>query len=272
MRSTKISTFVLFFAILLAHTAHSQMYKIAPLRVEPPTLISQLTALKNSKPRMTPAEFSDAANVLLDRSGINFSVFLDVASCDLILKAKAKQKDPKAPLDIGAALKSVDAEGASLVLPEPQYPFSNSCNCHVELPVLQMTDSDFITIIRGRNIRFHLPKTFSSSEALLLDSKNETTVKRKWRIPFRGSPIGVSHDENVLYLAFREVELADIALAVFGEGVFQITTRAEAEDGGKGKLSMISVTPDGESRMRFDRWGKSFIVSFRPPCSVPVHH
>ena len=272
MRSVKINTFILLSAMLLVQTAHSQMYKVAPLRVEPPTLISQLIALKSSKPRMTQTEFSDAANVLLDRSGINFAVFLDSASCDLIQKAKSKQKDPKAPLDIGATLKSVDAEGASLVLPEPQYPYSNSCNCQIELPVLQMTDADFITVVRGRNIRFHLPTTFSTSEVLLLDSRNEATVKRRWKIPFRGSPIGVSHDENVLYLAFREVELADIALAVFGEGVFQITTRAEAEDGGKGKLSMIAVTPDGENRMRFDRWGKAFIVSFKPPCTVPVQH
>ena len=272
MRSTRVSAFALCCAILLAQTAQSQQYRIAPLRVEPPTLISQLIALRGSKPLLTPAEFSEAANMLLDRSGINFSVFLDSASCDLIAKAKSKQKDPKAPLDIGAKLKSVDAEGAFLVLPEPLYPFSPSCNCQIELPVLQMTDADFITVIRGRNIRFHLPTTFSTSEALLIDPKNESTVKKRWKIPFRATPVGVSHDENVVYLAFREVELADIALAVFGEGVFQITTKAEAEDGGKGKLSMISVTPDGENRVRFDRWGKSFIVSFKPPCAVPVHH
>ena len=69
MRSVKINTFILLSAMLLVQTAHSQMYKVAPLRVEPPTLISQLIALKSSKPRMTQTEFSDAANVLLDRRG-----------------------------------------------------------------------------------------------------------------------------------------------------------------------------------------------------------
>ena len=76
--------------------------------------------------------------------------------------------------------------------------------------MLQMADTDFITVIAGRNIRFHLPSNFYTSEARLVEPNEHSKMKRKWRIPFRGTPIGVSHDENVIYLAFFEPELADL--------------------------------------------------------------
>jgi hypothetical protein len=55
-------------------------------------------------------------------------------------------------------------------------------------------------------------------------------------------------------------------LAVFGEGVFQIVSREEAENGGKGVAIKKSPTDEREL-ISFDRWKKTFVVAFRPPCS-----
>lgn len=260
----------LFIFCIAQSTAFSQQYKAAPLKVTRSTFIEQVKALRAANPKMTADELAAAANVLLDKNGVNFAISFEAATCDRIRKVKNEQKDPKAPLSIGATLKSVEAEGASLALPEPELTSFYNCNCFIELPLLQMTDVDFISVILGRNIKFHMPANFSTFEAKLLDAKNEEMVKRTWRIPFRGSPIGVSNDENVLYLAFPDPELGDLSFVVFGEGVFQIATRAEAEDGGKGKLARPSTTPLGDSRTQFDRWGKSFVVSYMPPCAAKM--
>ena len=264
-RSVGFVAVVITVLCIAASQANAQ-YKADAIKVARSTVVDQLKALRSANPKMTSAEFAAAANELLDKSGINFAMSFDSGTCDRIKKVKMEQKDPNAPLKIGATLKSIDAEGASLSLPEPRFPSSGDCNCYVELPLLQMTDADFITIISGRNIRFHMPANFSTFEALLLDSKDGKTIKRRWRIPFRGSPVGVSYDENVLYLAFPEPELNDLSFLVFGEGVFQIATRAEAEDGGKGKQVKISTSPAEDSRMQFDRWQKSLLVSYMSPC------
>jgi hypothetical protein len=226
--------------------------------------MEQLKALRAANPKMPLAEVVATANALLDQYGIGFAVSLDAANCERVRKVKEQQKDPSATLTLGATLRSVDAEGASLTLPSPTFP-SGACNCYIELPLLQITEKDFITIISGRNIRFHMPANFSTHEALLIEPADNTKVKRRWRIPFRGVPIGVSHDGNVLYLAFAEPELADLSFLVFGEGVFQIGTRAEAEDGGKGKL-VETVASGGDRFVNFERWGNSYLVRFAEPC------
>ncbi|MGQ0541308.1 MAG: hypothetical protein ACT4O9_05575 [Blastocatellia bacterium] len=233
------------------------------------TLIDQLKALKTANPKMTATEFAEKANVLLDANGIGFAISFDSTACERLKKVKEQLKDPNAPLKLGATLKSVDAEGASLALPEPLFASTECGGCYIELPLLQVTEKDFITMIAGRNIKFHLPSNFHVNEAFLLDAKDQTTMKKKWRIPFRSTPIGVSYDENVLYLGFFEQELFELSLMVFGEGVFQITTRADAENGGNGKLVeppiLIRSNPLTQA-IRFDRWRNAYLIGFQRAC------
>src|SRR5688500_6281582 len=147
MRSLKINVLFILAITLLCRTALGQQYKLAPLRVVASKLISDVKAAKTSKPGITATELAAAANIMLDKGGINFAMSFDPATCDRLRKVKAEQKDPTAPLVVGATLKSVDQDGASLALPEPVFPNSDTCNCYIELPVLQVTDSDFITVI-----------------------------------------------------------------------------------------------------------------------------
>ncbi len=121
----------------------------------------------------------------------------------------------------------------------------------------------------GHNIKFHLPVNFVVSEAVLVDEKDLGTIKKKWRIPFRSVPLGVSYDENVLYFGLFEPELKDISLAVFGEGVFQFATRDEAESNGKGTL--LKEFPKDPANpnlafLRFENRGLKQVVKYSNPC------
>lgn len=255
-------------SLFLSFSLFAQMAKLAPFEVGKSTLIEQIKAVKAANPKLTAAEFSAAANALLDKNGVTFAFSFDAATCERITKIKNERKDPSAPLRLGATLKSVDAEGAALALPEPVFASAECGGCYIELPTLQVTAKDFITVIGGRNIRFVLPANFSVNEAVLLDAKNEVLIKRKWRIPFRSTPIGVSHDENVLYFGFDEPELSDLSLMIFGEGVLQIGTRADAENGGKGKLIEEQKSDNLLGRkIKFDRWGNSYLIGFQNACS-----
>jgi hypothetical protein len=98
-----------------------------------------------------------------------------------------------------------------------------------------------------------------------MDPKDPTAVKRKWLIPFRAKPIGVTFDENVLYLAFNDPELKDLSFLVFGEGTFEISTRKDAEEGGVGKVIETGASP--AKQIRFDRWKNTYLVNFKSVCS-----
>jgi hypothetical protein len=244
---------------------NGQNVSFAPLSVTRSTFIDQLKVLKSSNPKQSPEDLAKAANLLLDQTGISFVMSFDAKTCERLRTAKAAQKDPSTPLKLSGKLNSVDADGASLAFPEPHFSAIGCGDCFVELPLLEITDKTFVTIIKGRNIKFHLPSNFLVNEVRLMDQKDPSLIKTKWRTPFRSTPIGVSYDENVLYLAFVEPELNDLSLMIFGEGVFQIGTRAEAENGGKGKLEPTPVDAV-YGTLKFDRWQRSYVVTYKPKC------
>ncbi len=238
-----------------------QQVKMMPLPVTRSGFIDKLKQLKASNSKATAEEIIAAANELVDKDGIPFAISFDAATCEKLRKAKEQIKNPNGPLKLGATLKSVDADGAALSLPEPRFAAKECGDCYVELPLLSVTDKDFITKLLGQNIRFQLPSNFFTNDVLLLAADGRT-IKRRWRVPFASVPIGVSHDENVIYLGFPEPELSDLAIAVFGEGVFQIASRTEAEASGK-----ASTLLDAKIKtIKFQQWEKSFIIACSPPC------
>ena len=268
MKVNLLKSLVLFATVFicLAANGFGQMFKASPFDINNSELVVKIRAAKVVNPKMTPVEFAAAANTLLDKNGIAFTFSFDAATCDKIRKVKTQQKDPNAPVKLGATLRSVDAQTAALALPEPNFTSLECGDCFIQLPVLEVTDQDFITIVTGVNIKFHLPANFYANDATLFDSKNRSTIKRKWKIPFRAVPIGISYDENVIYLGFDDPELSTLSIAVFGEGVFQITTREEAEEGGKGKIEAAKTGNAVNQTVRFDRWENTYFVSFKPKC------
>jgi len=252
--------------VVLAITVAGQQVSMSPIAVRSSFLIEKIREIKALNPKFTPGQLSDTANQVLEKSGVSFGFYFDAATCEKIRKVKREQKDPNTPLTLGAKLKSVDADGASLSLPAPILTTAQCGDCYVEMPVLEITANDFVTVVGGHNIKFHLPSNFFVNEARLLDPADSSKVKRSWRIPFRGIPLGVTFDENVLYLGFNEPDLDQLSLAVFGEGVFQIATREEAEAGGKGAISEANPADPSVNVVRFDRWKNKYLVAYKPPC------
>ena len=248
--------------MMVATLSSAQQVKMAALPIKSSTLIDQIKAFKAADPKITPEDLAKAANDLLDKNGINFIFYFDSATCQKIRQLKASQKDPSKPIQISGVLRSVDADGASMQLPEPKLVSTECGDCYVELPVLEVTDQYFVTIVKGRNIKFHLPSNFGVNHARLVDPSNRRT-KKKWLIPARYTPIGVSYDENVVYLGLGVPELAELSLLVFGEGVFQFGTRSDAENGGAGKVEPAS---SNNATIRFDRWERSYFVDYSPNC------
>jgi hypothetical protein len=237
-----------------------------PFTIGTPTLVSDLKALRKSDTKMTAEGFAKAANELLGKRGLPFNFVIDTKTCEKIESAWAARKPTDPPLTMSVSLQSVDGERASLRLPEPGK--TGDCiKCFVSLPALEVTSVDFVTLIDGRSIKFQQPANFLVDEATLLDTANFTSVKKRWRIPHRGLPLGVSYDENVLYVAFSDPDLKDLAIAIFGEGTFEITTRADAESSGpaepvpdnKGATPMTDVTS-------FTYRDKKLVVRYPKPC------
>lgn len=239
--------------------------KLNPFSIKSSGLIDQIKELKAANPKLTAKELDEAANLLLEKAGVGFTIMLDPATCDKIRKVKAQQKDPKAPISLGVSLLSVGAEGAKLKLPDPTLTSVNCGDCFVTLPILEMTANNFVTIVSEQNIKFHRPANFLVNEVNLVDTVDGMNVKKTWRVPFRSKPIGISYDENVLYMGFDEVELSGLSLLVFEEGVFQIGTRDEAEAGGKGVL-LPGPASSPRQIIKFDRWKRSYLISFIPAC------
>lgn len=249
--------------------AFSQMVSLGAFDIAPPTTLSELRSLRAADPKMTAAEFVDAANKLLEKQGIGFTFSFDDATCSAIESSIKGLKNAPAKINLKTKLRSVGGEPANLTLPPADFSNSECSKCSVTLPVLELTEREFVALMWGRNIKFHLPANFIASEVFLVDDKGLIATRTKWRVPFRSVPLGVSYDGNVLYLGFPDPELKDISLAVFSEGVFQFATRAEAESNGRGTL-LREFPKDAANPnlayLRFENRGVRHTVRFSNAC------
>jgi len=237
MKITANFFFRIFFALVcLSAAANAQQVSVKPFSVVQSNLISDLKAAKISNPKITAQEFVKTANSLLEKQGLNFVVAFDANTCQKISQAIAGLKDKTAPLNLRTALKSPVGENANLLLPEVNFSKNECVPCFVRLPILEVTAQDFVTLVEGKNIKFFLPSNFILNEAFLVDEKDLTTVKARWKIPFRTAPLSVSGNGNILYLGFPEPELSDLALMAYSEGVFQFCAKSEIDVEKKGVL------------------------------------
>lgn len=242
--------------------------RLDPHSVELSPLIDRLLEIKRDDPDLSPERFAETADGLLQKLGINFQFSLDQTTCAKLLAEKSKQKDPNAPVKLTGSLKSIGGERASLEFPEPSFHPTECGGCYITLPLLEARRNDLVTVVRERNVRFELPSNFFSERMFLVDSADINAVKQEWRVPKRMEPIGVTHEETVVFLSFVEPELADLSLLVYDTGNFRIGTRADAEEGGIGKIFNPGpgVSETFEYRT-FERWTKKYVVLSKPPCN-----
>ena len=237
MRITTSFLFVVISLASLANAVNAQRVEFKPFSVVQSNLLKDLRAVQIANPKIAPEEFVKTANSLLEKQGLNFVVAFDPATCLKISQEIAKLKDKTAPLNLRTALKSPIGENASLLLPEINFSKAECVPCFVHLPILETTGKEFVTIVNGQNIKFFLPSNFILNEAVLVDEKDLSTVKTRWKIPFRTTPLSVSDDGNILYLGFSEPELKDLVLMIYAaEGVYQFAAQSELDAAKKGTL------------------------------------
>jgi hypothetical protein len=249
--------------------AWAQLVTMGSFDIAPPTLLADVKALRQGNPKMTTPELLEAANGLLAKQGVPFTFTFDAATCDAIDKGIKALKNAPPRVNLRTKLSSVGGEPATLTLPPADFT-NNACGkCSVTLPVLEITETEFVALMWGRNIKFTLPANLKPAEAALVDAADAGKVKTKWRLPYRSKPLGVSYDGGVIYLALPDPDLKDLALAVFREGVFQFTTRADAESNGTAKPSpptpaIPAITNPGS--ILFDNRGTKQLVQYAETC------
>ncbi len=84
--------FTAFFSV----AASAQLVSLNPFDIAPPTILSEVKALRAANPKMTSTELVDAANKLLEKQGIAFTFSFDDATCLAIDKSIKGMKNPPA--------------------------------------------------------------------------------------------------------------------------------------------------------------------------------
>ena len=261
---------IVLFIIFSAQSFFAQQARLNPFQIKNSTLIEELISHKAANSNQSVEDFVKSANEMLQAKGINYVFGFDAATCQKIEQAKTAQKDKTAPLNLRVSLNSVEGDRTPLILPDAKFEKRECLPCYMELPVFEMTEKDFVTSLLGRNIKFFMPTNFVVQEMQLVEVKDLTTVKKRWKIPFRTTPLSISFDGNVVYLAFNEPELNDLALMIFSEGVTQICAKKDISK--EIKTVPIKDFPADENNpnlafINFSEGDSSQTIKFSKPCN-----
>lgn len=248
-------------SIILSISVCGQQVTMDALRVETSPLIAELVQIRKEKPDIKPDAFAKRANELMQTSGFPFVFSFNDATCDAIARSLKNSKLPAEKQRLTIKLQPLDGPVTALSIPPANFANSECSKCSVTLPVLEASDKTLITIVMGQHIGFQSPKGLEPSKIALIDDKGQQ-IEREWRVPFRIRPIGISFDGRIIYLPFKEAELADLALAVFSEGVFEIVPRSEAGAAGKEKESSA-----GFAYLEFADAERQFVVRYTYGCT-----
>jgi hypothetical protein len=249
--------------MLAAATSYSQ-FTVSPFEAKRSELVSQIKALKVTEPGIKPDDLARRSNELLTKTGLGFTINVEPQACAQIKTLMDAQRAAKKTGHLVLKLPSIGGDAAPIVLPDPQFPSSSCKTCSIELPLLELTESNFVMLLMGQNIKFAKPAWMIPASVELEQNVSAATPLR-WNVPLAGEPIGITEDETVIYLALPDPDLMDLAVAVFREGVFEITTREEAT--GKSKRIELPPLPDGRMRAEFDRGKQRSVVIYRQPCN-----
>lgn len=244
--------------------------KINPFQIKPSTVLEDVKTAKANNPNQSVENLVKAANESLQTNGFNYVFGFDTATCQKIEQVKTSQKDKTVPLNLRATFNSVDGEKASVVLPEANFATGECLPCFMQIPVFEVTTTDFVTSVMQRNIKFYFPSNFVVHEIQAVEKQDLTTVIKRWKMPFRTTPLSISDDGNVIYLGFSEPELNDLVLMVFSEGVLMFEAKKDLNS--TKKVTMLKDFPSDANNpnLRFINFADenvSHTIRFSVPCS-----
>lgn len=251
--------------VFLCISAYGQRFVSDGFDIPPATLFADLKSVKLADPKITPENFVIKANEALNRSGLPFTFVLDDRVCESVAKALASQKDKNASKNLRTNLASDGGQSTELILPPAEFSNNQCAKCTLTIPVFEVTDTHFIAPLRGINIKFVRPQGLDFSTYYLVKESNLSEITSKWRMPFRSTPIAASYDGGVVYIGLDDPDLKDIVLMVFSEGVFQFTTRKDAEAIGKGIL-LEQPKEQNTSFLKFKNHDVTQVIRYNEPC------
>lgn len=265
-KSLFVICLTLLFSII---TSFGQQVQFSAFQVKSSTLFEDLLKYKAENPKATPTELAAQANGILQKKGLNFIFAFDQNVCQQVLDAQQKQKDKSQPVKLNATLNSVDAEVAKIILPDISFDKSECGRCFIQMPLMEFSGKDFITPVEARNIKFHTPSNFLFNEIALVSEKNLSTAIRKWQVPFRTSPVGISDDGKLLYLELPHTELNELTLIIYDNGAIQFYPKKELDLSAKSSelkdISKESVLPN-TAFVKFTKGEKSQVLKYNTDC------
>lgn len=205
-------------------------------------VFERLAEKKTANPKIKPDELAVFANNLLAQKGLNYEFELDQSVCNIVAERRKKLKPGQSDKIGGKFLLQPKTGNATNVF-IPNILSSPCGKCFATLPVVAADETEFVVLIQNRNVGFLRANGLFLNEVALLDNKDTNKIVRRWTIPFRSIPLGVSSDGMRLYLPLPSKNFDEIVLSIYENGVIEFVQRAEAELGEKPSEVKGSVAP-----------------------------
>jgi len=227
-------------------------------------IFERLAEKKTANPKIKPDELVVFANDLLALKGLNFEFELDQSVCNIVAERRKKLK-PGEPDKISGRFLLQPKTGNATNVFIPNILPSACGKCFATLPVIAADATEFIVLIQNRNIGFLRANGLYLNEVALLDNKDTNKVVRRWTIPFRSIPLGVSPDGTRLYLPLPSKNFDELALVFYENSVIEFVQRADAElnekpSEVKGSLALLKLLSFGTDE-------KKRILRYAEPCA-----
>jgi hypothetical protein len=234
--------------------------------IQASTLIADLRQKKTDNPKITAKELAAFGNEIIANVGVNYRFELSESNCKALLEVQKKLKPDQKMSALQGKLNQPQGEPTGIIFPDVN--FTDNCGCYIKIPSLNVVEADFVTKIRGTNIKFIRPNNFKQTVDLV-DNTMLTKQIRRWYIPFPTTPIGVYEDGTILFLEFLDSEFNELALAIYESGTIQIVSRSDWDL--KEKPTQLKDFPRdaGNPNLNFISFGegdKKRVLKFNSPC------
>jgi hypothetical protein len=264
MKNIKFTVILLI--IIFASTGFGQQVSMGLFEIKSSTLIKDLKQKKIDNAKITIKELAAFGNETINNVGFNYQFELSEANCKALFEIQKKLKPDQKMSALKGKLNQPQGEPTGIIFPEVN--FTDNCGCYIKIPSLNVVETDFVTKIRGTNIKFNRPNNFRLTVDLV-DNTTLTKQIRRWYIPFPTTPIGVYEDGTILFLDFPDSEFNELALAIYESGTIQIISKSDWDL--KEKPTQLKDFPRDASNpnlnfISFGNGEKKRVLKFNSPC------
>ncbi len=253
------------FLIVFNATLFAQA-KLNAFPIQSSTLIADLRQRKADNPKITAKELAVAGNEIIANVGVNYNFELSESNCKALSEVRKKLKPDQKMSALRGKLNQPQGSPVDIIFPDVN--FTDNCGCYLNIPSLNVVETDFITKINGVNIKFNRPSNFKQTVDLV-DNTVVTRQIRRWYIPFPTTPIGVYEDGTILFLEFPDSEFKELTLAIYESGTIQIVSKSDWDLREKPKQLKDFPRDASNPNLNFISFGegeKKRVLKFNSPC------